>query len=83
MLIKRHDQSDIVELADGSRWRIWPGDVATTLQWQPDTDIDVRASDEETCSHVLLDRSDGSQVRAIPASAQWPREHIRQSLKKA
>jgi hypothetical protein len=30
MLIKKHDKSDIVELEDGSLWRIWPGDVALT-----------------------------------------------------
>ncbi len=37
MLISRHDKSYIVELEDGSRWRIWPGDIATTLQWSPTT----------------------------------------------
>jgi hypothetical protein len=35
MLIKKHDKSDIVELEDGSLWRIWPGDVALTLNWLP------------------------------------------------
>src|SRR5262249_1262550 len=31
--IARHDTSDVVQLSDGSGWRIWPADVATTLQW--------------------------------------------------
>jgi len=31
MLIKKHEKSDIVELGDGSLWRIWPGDIALTL----------------------------------------------------
>ena len=37
MLIKKHDLSDIVELEDGSLWRIWPGDIALTLNWLPTT----------------------------------------------
>jgi hypothetical protein len=43
MLIKKHDKSHIVELEDGSRWRIWPGDIATTLQWLPTTELRVSA----------------------------------------
>src|SRR5947207_1063275 len=35
MLIKNHDKSRIVELEDGSLWRIWPGDLALTLNWLP------------------------------------------------
>jgi len=35
MQIKRHDKSYIVELEDRSEWRIWPGDIAVTLQWLP------------------------------------------------
>jgi len=26
MRIKQHDRSHIVELSDGSAWRIWPGE---------------------------------------------------------
>jgi hypothetical protein len=33
--IKSHTKSYIVELTDGSKWRIWPGDLATTLGWCP------------------------------------------------
>jgi hypothetical protein len=28
MQIKKHDESYIVKLEDGSNWRIWPGDIA-------------------------------------------------------
>ena len=31
MRIKKHEKSYIVELEDGSAWRIWPGDLVTTL----------------------------------------------------
>jgi hypothetical protein len=41
MLIKKHDKTRIVELEDGSLWRIWPGDIALTLNWLPTTDLRV------------------------------------------
>jgi len=31
MQIERHDKSYIVKLEDGSNWKIWPGDIALTL----------------------------------------------------
>jgi hypothetical protein len=43
MQIKQHDRSHLVELRDGSAWRIWPGDIPKTLLWLPTTDIDVAA----------------------------------------
>jgi hypothetical protein len=81
MQIKQHDRSHIVELSDGSAWRIWPGDTANTLQWQPTTEIDVVDIKDEICSHALVDRSDGSRVRVIRASADWPVQAVRRSLR--
>jgi hypothetical protein len=43
MRIKQHDKSYIVELEDRSKWRIWPGDIAVTLQWLPTADIVMHA----------------------------------------
>ena len=81
MRIERHDTSDIVELDNGSRWRIWPGDLPQTLQWLPTTEVDLAAIDDAFCSHALVDRSDGSRVRVIEAGATWPVEQVRRSLK--
>ena len=53
MLIKKHDKSRIVELEDGSLWRIWPGDIALTLNWLPTTDLRVSEIADEFCSHAL------------------------------
>jgi len=41
MQIKKHDRSHMVELRDGSAWRIWPSDIPKTLQWRPTTEIDL------------------------------------------
>ena len=81
MLIKKHDKSDIVELEDGSRWRIWPGDIAATLQWLPTTELGVFAISNEFCSHALIDQKDGSPVHVIDASADWPVAQVQRSLK--
>jgi hypothetical protein len=81
MLIKQHDNSHIVELKDGSKWKIWPGDLAATLRWLPTTELRVVAVDDEFCSHALVDRSDGSRVRVIEAGAQWPVAEVQLAMK--
>jgi hypothetical protein len=82
MLISKHDKSHILELEDGSTWRIWPGDIGTTLRWLPTTELRVAATDHEFYSHVLIDQSDGSRVGVIPADADWPTKQVQQHLKK-
>ena len=81
MQIKIHDRSHLVELRDGSAWRIWPGDIPKTLQWRPTTDIDVADIDDEICSHALIDRSNGSRVRVISVCTQWPAAAVRRCLR--
>jgi hypothetical protein len=80
--IKSHAKSYIVELTDGSKWRIWPGDLATTLGWTPEAEIEVLPIEYEFCSHVLVDQSDGSRVRAIDASNDFPVEKLRKFLRR-
>ena len=36
-------------------WRIWPGDVALTLNWLPTTDLLISEIGDEFCSHALID----------------------------
>ena len=81
MQITRHDKSYIVELEDGSRWRVWPADIAATLQWLPTTEFEVLAIDDEFCSHALINQTYGSQVGVIKAEADWPAERARRHLK--
>jgi hypothetical protein len=78
--IKSHAKSHIVDLTDGSRWRVWPGDLAMTLGSTSEADIEVLPVDDEFCSHVLVDQTDGSKVRVIDASSDWPLEKLRHSL---
>jgi len=80
MQIKRHDRSHIVTLSDGSEWRIWPGDTPHTLQWLPTTELDVVRVQHNVCSHALVNRTDGSQVRVISADRNWPARAVRRAL---
>jgi hypothetical protein len=43
--------------------------------------IDVADIEDEICSHALVDRSNGSRVRVISASAHWPAAAVRRSLR--
>jgi hypothetical protein len=79
--IKSHAKSYIVELTDGSKWRVWPGDLATTLGWTSEAEIEAEPIEDEFCSHVLVDHSAGTRVRAIEASNDWPVERLRRSLR--
>ncbi|MGA2129035.1 MAG: hypothetical protein ABSG76_23130 [Xanthobacteraceae bacterium] len=79
--LERHDASDIVQLSDGSRWRVWPGDVPATLQWLPSTEFLVSKVEDEHCSHVLINMLDKSRIRVIDAEKVWPIEDVRASFK--
>ena len=82
MLIERHDKSYIVEMEDGSRWRIWPGDLATTLKWTSSTQLTVvEIDDDQFCTHALVDQADGTRVRVIAANEEWSPENVEASLK--
>jgi hypothetical protein len=81
MRIARHDAAGIVELSDGTKWRIWPGDLGTTLGWLPTTELDIAPSNSESCSHVLINVADNSEVRVIAAHEDWQPETIGRMLK--
>ena len=80
MRIKRHKKGYIIELEDGSEWRIWPGDLGATLLRMPSSRLAVSEIEDECCTHVLVDRLYGTAVRAIEADAAWNPEHIEASL---
>jgi hypothetical protein len=68
MRIKRHSEPHIVELEDGSAWRIWLGDLASTLKWMPTTDLTITDIKDEFCTHALVDEAEGTRVRVIVAT---------------
>lgn len=52
MKIWAHSESHIVELDDGSRWQIFPGDLDLTLNWKPETEISVAPAEDNLGSHA-------------------------------
>jgi hypothetical protein len=79
MKIKSHPESHIVELDDGSRWQIFPGDLDLTLNWKPETELMVAVSDDEISSHMLV--GDGVKVHVIAAGESWSVKEVKSVLK--
>jgi hypothetical protein len=79
MKIRSHSESHIVELEDGSQWRIFPGDIDVTLGWAPETDLTPLKVDDEIGSHVLI--SETRPVRVIPVGESWPEPEVKSILK--
>jgi hypothetical protein len=79
MKIRSHSESHLVELDDGSRWQIFPGDLDLTLNWKPETDLAVVPIDDEVSSHALI--GEGGRVRVIPGSESWPVREVKSVLK--
>ncbi|OAF05655.1 hypothetical protein AYJ54_01760 [Bradyrhizobium centrolobii] len=81
MKIRTHSESHVVELDDGSRWQIFPGDLDQTLDWKPETELRVERSDERVSSHVLVNCTDQSRVRVIAANETWPAGEVKNVLR--
>jgi hypothetical protein len=80
MKIRSHSESHIVELEDGSRWQIYPGDLDLTLNWRPETDLILMVSDDRISSHALV--GGDAKVRVIPDGASWRVAEVRTALRK-
>jgi hypothetical protein len=79
MKIRSHSESHVVELDDGSRWQIFPGDADVTLDWQPETDLTLAPIDDEVCTHSLV--SSGGSVRVIRDGERWPVAQVKSVLR--
>lgn len=81
MKIRAHEESHVVELDDGSQWQIFPGDLAATLGWKPETDLRLEPSGDRVSSHVLVNGADQSRVRVIAVGETWPDGEVKRALK--
>jgi hypothetical protein len=79
MKIKFHSESHIVELDDGSRWQIFPGDLNLTLNWRPETDLTIVPSDDGVSSHMLI--GGGAKVHVISAGESCPVKEVKSILR--
>jgi hypothetical protein len=81
MKIRAHPESHIVELEDGSRWQIFPGDLDETLNWKPETDLQLLDIDDEVTSRALFSPVDNSRVRVLPVGERWPVKEVKAILR--
>ena len=81
MKIAKHSESHIVELDDGSKWRIFPGDLDVTLSWQPNTDLKLVRIEDDASSHALISAADNSRVRVLPIDESWQVKEVKGILK--
>ena len=79
MRVKKHEKSYIVELEDGSAWRIWPADLAKTVHRMPSARLAIDVIEDEHWTHVLIDRLHGICIRVIEAAG-WAPQEIEASL---
>jgi hypothetical protein len=79
MKIRSHSESHIVEMDDGSRWQVFPGDLDLTLHWEPETELAVVPIDGQVSSHALVGA--GETVRVIRDSESWPVQEVKGLLK--
>jgi hypothetical protein len=80
MKIRSHAESHIVELEDGSRWRIFPGDLDATLDWTPETELAVVTVNDAVSARALVTVT-GGLVHILPADEQWPVQNAKSILK--
>jgi hypothetical protein len=81
MKIRSHSESHVVELEDGSAWRIFPADLGLTLNWKPETELALERIEDEVASHALVSDADHSRVRVIPAGDEWPVGQVKSVLR--
>jgi hypothetical protein len=81
MKIRMHSESHIVGLDDGSFWQIYPADLALTIHWEPDVDLQPIRIDGELSSHALISSNDDSRVRVRPLEEGWPIMETKRALR--
>jgi hypothetical protein len=81
MKIRKHAESHLVELDDGSKWQIFPGDLGITLNWTPDTDIKLVRIDDQASSHALVSDTGNTRVRVLPLDENWSVKEVSDILR--
>lgn len=64
ILLKEADDQGKIELLDGSKWEVNPGDISISCLWVPTTRIQVQEHDDSVYGYVLVSLEDNSKVRA-------------------
>jgi hypothetical protein len=79
--IVSHSESHLVELDDGSRWQVFPGDLDITLNWTPETDLRLIRIDGDVSDYALVCEDDVGRVRVLAEGSDWPTRHVQTKLR--
>ena len=74
MKIRAHSESHIVELDDGTKWQVFPGDLDITLHWKPETVLKLVTIDDDISPQALMSEDDDGRVRVRPVGQSWPED---------
>ncbi len=80
MKIRSHRESHMVELDDGSKWKVFPGDLDLTLTWKPETTLSVIRVDDQISNYAL--EGAGERDHVVPAEENWPLRDVKSILKR-
>jgi hypothetical protein len=81
MRIVSHSESHVVELDDGSRWQVFPGDLDITLNWTPETELRLIRIEGDVSEHALISKDDAGRVRVIAEGNDWPKRDVQEELR--
>lgn len=81
MRIVSHSESHIVELDDGSRWQVFPGDLDITLNWSPETELRLIRIDGDVSEHALVSEGEVGRVRVLAEGSDWPKRQVQDELR--
>jgi hypothetical protein len=81
MKIRKHSESHLVELDDGSKWQVFPGDLDTTLNWNPETELTLVCIEDDASSHALVSGTDSTRVRVLPLDENWSLKRVNDILR--
>jgi hypothetical protein len=81
MKIRKHAESHLVELDDGSKWQIFPGDLGITLNWNPETEIKLVRIEDQASSHALVSDTGNTRVRVLPLDENWSVKEVSDILR--
>ena len=79
--ICKHSECHLVELDDGSKWQIFPGDLDVTLNWQPDTNLKLGRIEDDASSRALVSETDNTSVRVLPLDENWSVKEVKGILR--
>jgi hypothetical protein len=63
-LMEVDDDGEWLEMIDGTRYQVTPGDSVTSILWLPTSEVEIVPSKGDFWTHTITHRGNGQKVRA-------------------